>query len=1745
MDGYTQPCAKALSAISSSSNTSNLSAVIDAILRNATGPCVVAQKVDVEHTLSTGQLVAAIVVPVIGSILLLTLALCIVRSYPWLLNLRHHHNDVTPEQDLTNQSRQASATENFTGDAPGVGADTTLVITDVQNSTTLFEVLPTRVMDKAMIIHDTCMRACMAKYQGYESCTEGDAFIMAFPNPLLALNFCFELQSELMLMEWPSEMLRVPDARMVHVTHAQDKAHSQAGGVGGGQGAAPSYIASKSRSSNLAPVRSTTALKEGKRSGTDNKRLPPRKSLAERMTGFLRQRGPSGEDNSGDLALSAGSGLAAGADSNSNVVAEMNEGDDDEEVHGGNAPGQVQGAEANGKLSLCLTWQQQLAMIWPKTRGLNVGMDGKNQALPIFKGLRVRMGIHCGITDPQDVVVDASSNHTTYSGLPMDITRAVCDCCPGGSIMMTSEVFFRAMHLAPQGGRSRNLRTFPGNGSGDGSVLKASAALQGQEGGGVRNVKKTSPNNNNTGGGTRGTTGQGGFQFTGGKSLAFMDHLRPFIMHASSESQKIAISGSSGGGAASGGPQSIELVLSSSHHQLPFVHQRSQQLEVSSLGGSEGNVMYAGDYKMLKLEGCGGSVVRQSLFIAVPTELTARLPHLPPVRYVEIQALGTLSAPIGTVTVVFASVVGASQLLTEVPEATRQALSIFQNVSSELLLKHNGYAVEIAEGLVLAAFFHPLNAINWALELVQAMPKQEWPPDILSHELGSDVMLTVTPPLGTAVEPTSDAADGLGFLETDMVTTGGITHNVRTATAGLASHNNTIIIPSRSTAQLPLLDEGGGAEEHYEMDGIMKAVISGSKVVSDQEAPEYISSRKMHFKGLRIKAGIDVGATAAAVVPSTGRLHYRGKVLNRSSRVASKSSAGLVLCTAAAWSHAAKHLPPLKDSSPHIHAELLGEFEMKGVAGPMVLMACRLYDAETDQYPAGKPVLGVTTKSNVGRMKSSEGLGLVAGGQESQVPTNPRAPATGEPPTQVPTNPRAPATGEPPTQVPSLPLTALEVDCSSGIPSFSEIQPLSSVDTLLPPVLPPPPNSKLRGYSRQRSAPSLRRGTSSNLPTLYEVVGSKTGSETQATDMMSTSELVVTAEGNGGIAHRAAVPDSGTAGNSQGNTVDQEGTLPSSGNSVDIRYSSDSHYFPSAGHVGLTSRDDGMVSGASSENIVSFSTAAASKRGVSLDSTEERSAEEAAAAAAEGGSGSALPLRTLNQRITGTNRIGGVKKVSRRGSQLWNTHQKSHSTLAPVGSVDISMEAEPGFTEWGVSPSNSNQALYRVADASIPELKEEQDSTMPWLQACPLPLPLPPYLNSSLHTPPLAVQMSEGSATSFRSSNFSVDDPQGGTEAALSALSAHLHYKARLHTAHSVTTYLDNTALHSATRALISSSTSRPSLSTAPPNLLNSGIQYSAPSPWSTAMAAMHQYRSIPLQLLHAGQTDTPTASAQLVPSNPPIGVLTSQRSLPAPLPFYHPSPKVITPQMLSQSRMTSQTLRSSLDATPSAAASSKASHLNTPSYSATAPHLNNTPSYSATAPHLNTPSYSATTAAAVKASPSVSRKSFSATTTSSTAASSATLRPSAASSSSSSAAAVALMSPLYYSSTPIAGPSHGGIPITVSNKAAQKLLSNMAVSSDSINSISSSSRASSPARPLLQRPLQSGYTSHLGQGANNAGGASSDSHHRMMRPQLDSTASHYLGGGSSSSSRARSGGRAGEQPSSNNTASRWRMSDI
>jgi len=94
---------------------------------------------------------------------------------------------------------------------PGEADDVTMVFTDVQGSTSLWEACPS-AMEHALRLHDATMRKMAAKHQGYEVTTEGDAFQIAFHDPLDAVGFCLDVQTELMKCNWPAAILQHKDA---------------------------------------------------------------------------------------------------------------------------------------------------------------------------------------------------------------------------------------------------------------------------------------------------------------------------------------------------------------------------------------------------------------------------------------------------------------------------------------------------------------------------------------------------------------------------------------------------------------------------------------------------------------------------------------------------------------------------------------------------------------------------------------------------------------------------------------------------------------------------------------------------------------------------------------------------------------------------------------------------------------------------------------------------------------------------------------------------------------------------------------------------------------------------------------------------------------------------------------------------------------------------------------------------------------------------------------------------------------------------------------------------------------------------------------------------------------------------------------------------------------------------------------------------------------------------------------------
>eukprot|EP00798_Chlamydomonas_sp_ICE-L_P020586 gene20586-27384_t len=98
---------------------------------------------------------------------------------------------------------------------PGASPNTTLVVTDIQSSTDLWEALRSEVMDEALQLHNECIRTTLLCHEGYESCTEGDSFIIAFHTARAAVSFSTDAQVSLMHLNWPEALLHNKNAEVV------------------------------------------------------------------------------------------------------------------------------------------------------------------------------------------------------------------------------------------------------------------------------------------------------------------------------------------------------------------------------------------------------------------------------------------------------------------------------------------------------------------------------------------------------------------------------------------------------------------------------------------------------------------------------------------------------------------------------------------------------------------------------------------------------------------------------------------------------------------------------------------------------------------------------------------------------------------------------------------------------------------------------------------------------------------------------------------------------------------------------------------------------------------------------------------------------------------------------------------------------------------------------------------------------------------------------------------------------------------------------------------------------------------------------------------------------------------------------------------------------------------------------------------------------------------------------------------
>ena len=89
-----------------------------------------------------------------------------------------------------------------------------LVFTDIKNSTALWE-NHAKAMKQSINLHNTRMRELLEKYCGYEVKTDGDSFMVSFSDIMSAIQWCLDVQIELIKIDWPKNILESEDGEEV------------------------------------------------------------------------------------------------------------------------------------------------------------------------------------------------------------------------------------------------------------------------------------------------------------------------------------------------------------------------------------------------------------------------------------------------------------------------------------------------------------------------------------------------------------------------------------------------------------------------------------------------------------------------------------------------------------------------------------------------------------------------------------------------------------------------------------------------------------------------------------------------------------------------------------------------------------------------------------------------------------------------------------------------------------------------------------------------------------------------------------------------------------------------------------------------------------------------------------------------------------------------------------------------------------------------------------------------------------------------------------------------------------------------------------------------------------------------------------------------------------------------------------------------------------------------------------------
>ncbi|KAG1660559.1 hypothetical protein FOA52_002003 [Chlamydomonas sp. UWO 241] len=704
---------------------------------------------------------------------------------------------------------------------PAAGDDTTLVVTDIMDSTALWETLDAGCMSCAIATHHSVVRKALAHFHGYEQATEGDSFLLAFHTPTDALRFAVQLQAGLLSADWEPELLAHPSC--APVTKAQSAALVRAGGGDG-----------------RFHLRSAAALLLGGREG----RIERNQSRSNTADGIFNRINVSGiADGLLTSASDAAGFFIPSSDTGAGMIARLSD------AGGRTTPPSSQ--------FLARCHSGSLGGVAARVVG---GGSAKPVSLINGAGRNMLGGVVIGgsNSDPSRMCAGTlssgqmSSDHgdgpAPLSVVPRRGSVTERATTMDNASMRPSYAQMASAQLHAYKFEMENVMALF-------KVVQAAAAVSGAP---------AAPD-------MRGTTTMAeyiklAFAETDARapkdnidttSVVVFSGLRVRVgMHSGVSKTDVERNSTAGrmfftgmplalakavGDAGAGG---MVLMTQDTFERMNPVRELSDVL-----------VLCLGDHQAKD-----DSLGPVCLYQAIERPLVPRLAAFEALRGVEKLQLSVLDAPVGSnVTVAFVNMVGISTLQACNKDQAARALSVFVALTTRLLREAGGYLVELtSSGLCLAAFCEPASAVAWGLCLIEVMKNADWDEELLAHELCEEVLV----------------CDHIRKQ-----------HSGQGATAPRVGH--------------------------------------------------------VLFRGPRLKIGIDVGQAQADVSPVTGRMTYRGKVMNRAARICGKASSGMQWCSAAVWDQVESTCGEKLPSTGILGTEL-GAFALKGITESISLVQCAL-----------------------------------------------------------------------------------------------------------------------------------------------------------------------------------------------------------------------------------------------------------------------------------------------------------------------------------------------------------------------------------------------------------------------------------------------------------------------------------------------------------------------------------------------------------------------------------------------------------------------------------------------------------------------------------------------------------------------------------------------------------------------------------------------------------------------------------